>query len=169
MTVGEVICKRDASSISFFEEQLGGTIRHGSVEALRPGAGRVYALIVTRCSVETNLRMREAYTDAVRQVKDRMEAEAARRRQTGFVGPAPELRLVPVKSGIFGGVCEEIFGAPGTSGDGLAITSATLAKALDEVYEGLQANRDIGKRNWMRSTLVKALRSPAEERLPIEG
>ncbi|MDE0373186.1 MAG: hypothetical protein OXI73_11675 [Rhodospirillales bacterium] len=72
-----------------------------------------------------------------------------------------------MKSGVFGAVCAEIFGAPGRSGEGLSITSATLARALDEASAGLEDKRDIGKKQWLRKVLVKELQSPAEEQLPI--
>ncbi|MDE0711436.1 MAG: hypothetical protein OXH60_04790 [Rhodospirillales bacterium] len=77
--------------------------------------------------------------------------------------------MVPEKCSILGVVCGEIFGAPGRSGEGLAITSAALARALDEVPEGLEDKRDIGQKHWLRRVLLKELQSPAEERLPIEA
>ena len=164
--VAEVSCKRDARNTVFFEQQLDGAIRHAIAEAMLPGAARVYALIITGCSVETNSGMNAEYHAAVRRVRKRLAEEAPQRRQEGQV--APDVRLVPVKSAIFGEVCEAIFGAAGGSGAGLEITSATLAKALDEVYEGLADFRELDRKHWLRSTLVQALRSPAEERLPIE-
>lgn len=70
---------------------------------------------------------------------------------------------------MIGAVCEEIFGAPGRSGEGLATTSATLARALDEARAGLEDKRDVGEKHWLRRVLLQELRSPAEERLPIES
>ena len=130
-----------------------------------PGAGRVFALVVTGCSVEDNRCMRYEYTAAVRRMKEAKQANAADSGQQSQ--PEPDVRLVPVKSTIFAGICEEIFGWPGGSGEGLEIASAALAKALDEVYEGLENRWDIGQEDWMWSTLATVLRERAEEQLPI--
>ena len=127
-----------------------GDGRHGRD---RRDARRVDAQVFTGCSVETNLQMCAASRAAVRQ----LQADQAK----------PEIRLVPVKGAIFGVVCEENFGAPGSSGDGLAITSATLAKALDEVYAGLQENRDLDTKHWLHDMLLKGLRSPPADGLPF--
>ena len=81
----------------------------------------------------------------------------------------PDVRLLLVRSVVFDAVCGEIFGAPGRSCDGLTITRATLARALDEARAGLEDKRDIGRKQWLRTVLMKDLQSPAEERLPIEG
>ena len=70
-----------------------------------------------------------------------------------------DVRLLSVKSKVFGKVCEEIFGAPGRSGEGLAITSATLARVLDEPREGVEDKRDVGKRHSLRRVLVKGFPS----------
>ena len=90
-----------------------------------------------------------------------MIAEAERCRRAGR--PVLEVRLLSVKSRMFGAVCEEIFGVPGRSGEGLAITSATLARALDEARAGLEDKRDACKTQWLRRVLLKELQSPAEE------
>ena len=81
----------------------------------------------------------------------------------------PDVRFLSVKSKVFDSVCETIFGAPGRSWEGLAISSATLARALDEARAGLEDKRAIGQKHWLRRVLLKELRSPVEERLPIEG
>ena len=159
----EVSCKRDARNPEFFKEQLEQAVRHAAEEATRPGAGRVYAVVITGCSVEDNRRMRRAYMGVVGRTKETL----ARSRQAGQ--KEPDIRLVPVKSAVFSGICEQIFGSPGASGAGLGITSAALAKALDDVHEGLQAKRDIDQEHWMYSTLMTALRERAEEQLPIGG
>ncbi|MYD94735.1 MAG: hypothetical protein F4Y02_13830 [Chloroflexi bacterium] len=136
-------------------------------EAMLPGPGRVYALVIAGYSIETNLEMRAKYVEAQGHLKKEVAAAAERGRQAGQ--PVPDVRLLSVKSKVFGKVCEEIFGAPGRSGEGLAITSATLARALDEARAGLEDKRDIGQKHWLRRALLKELQSPAEERLPIEG
>ena len=136
---------------------------------MRSGAGRVYALVVNDGTVEDDQRMRSAYHAAVRRLDENTAIETARRREGGWTGPDPNVRLVPVRSAVFTKVYREIFGKPGWPPDGQHITSATLARALDEIYEGLAAKRDVGEKNWMRRTWVSALTSPAEERLPIEG
>ncbi|MCY4004478.1 MAG: hypothetical protein OXF33_12315 [Rhodospirillales bacterium] len=61
----------------------------------------------------------------------------------------PDVRLLSVQGRVFNAVCEAIFGAPGRSGKGLAITSATLARALDEARAGLADKRDVGKKHWL--------------------
>ena len=63
-------------------------------------------------------------------------------------------------------VCDEVSGPPGWSGGGLGITSATLARVLDEVHNGLEDKRDVGVKHWLLRVLTKGLLSPAEERLP---
>ena len=155
--------------IEFFREQLKGAIRHALAAAARPGAGRIYALVITAHSVETNLRMRAEYQSAVRRLDRLLRKNLARHRRQKRPGPAPDVRLVPVKSAVFAAVCEQIFGGPGRSGDGLAITGATLARALDEIHDGLADKRDIGEKHWLRRVLLMELQSPAEERLPMEG
>ena len=164
--VAEVSCQRDVTKTSFFEEQLCGAIKHALAEAMLPGPGRVYALVIAGYSIETNLEMRGKYADAQGQLKKELTVMAERCRQAGR--PVPDVRLLSVKSKVFDSVCEEIFGAPGQSCEGLAISSATLARALDEARAGLEDKRDIGKKGWLRRVLVKELQSPAEERLPIE-
>ena len=161
----EVSCKRDASSTSYFEGQLDQAVRH-SPAAVVPGAGKVYALVVTDCSLETNLGTRKKYKAAVARVEE-LRGQAALGTQEGQAGPYPDVRLMPVKSAIFCAVCEEIFGAPGASGEGLQISSATLAKALEDAYVGLKDDHYLNATNWLYSTLVTSLREPAEEQLPI--
>lgn len=98
----------------------------------------------------------------MRCLNEKMAAEAAWRGEKGRSDPEPVVLLVSVTGLILGAVCEEIFGAPGLSVDGLKNSGATLVRALDEVYEGLQTNCDIGKKLWMCSTLAKWLRMPAQ-------
>jgi len=125
--------------------------------------------VITAHSVETDLRMRAEYHAAVRRLEKILRKNLARRRRRKRPDPAPDVRLVPVKSAVFAAVCEKIFGAPGRSGDGLAIMGATLARALDEIYDGLADKRDVGEKHWLRRVLLMELQSPAEERLPMEG
>ncbi|MCY3597640.1 MAG: hypothetical protein OXG71_09445 [Rhodospirillales bacterium] len=163
--VAEVSCMRDVRKPKFFEKQLSGAIRHALAVAMRPGPRRVYALVITGCSIETNLEMRGKYVEAQGQLEKEVAAAAERCRKAGR--PVPDVRLLSVKSRVFNAVCGKIFGAPGRSGEGLAITSATLARALDEARAGLEDKRDIGQKHWLRNVLVKELQSPAEEQLPI--
>lgn len=167
--VAEVSAARAAGNTGYFREQLNGAIRHALAATVGPGAGRTYALVITCHSVATNLRMRAEYVAAVRRLDGMLRKVIARHRRQKRAGPEPDVRLVPVKSDVFTRVCREIFSTAGGSGAGLEITGATLARALDEVYRGLQEKRDIGQNDWLGSTLLTALQSPAEERLAIEN
>ena len=84
-------------------------------------------------------------------------------------GLAWDARDAPLMTAVFGGICEQILGRPRASWAGLGITSTALAKALDDVYEGLQARREVDGEHWVYNTLMTALREPEEEQLPIGG
>lgn len=124
-------------------------------------------LVIPGCSIETNLELRTEYSDAQRQLTAEVAAAAERCRQAGR--PVPNVRLLSVKSKVFGAVCEAIIGAPGGSVEGLAITSATVARPLDEARAGLEDKSDIGRTDWLQSVLLKGLQSPADAKFPIEG
>ncbi len=109
------------------------------------GAGRVHVLVVMRCSVVDNLQMRWAYRAAMCCPTEKMAAADAWRGEKDRSGPELIVRLVQVKSANLGVVWQAVFGTPDRSGDGMEITGAMLAKALDKVYEGLQASRETGK------------------------
>ena len=109
----EVSCKRDARNPEFFKAQLEQAVRHAAEEATRPGAGRVYAVVITGCSVEDNRRMRRVYMGVMGQTK-----QLASSRQAAQAVREADIRLVPVKSTVFAGICEQIFGRPGASRGG---------------------------------------------------
>ena len=86
-------------------------------EAMLPGPGRVYALVITGCSIETNLEMRGKYPEAQGPLKKELAEAAERCRKAGR--PVPDVRLLSVKSRVFNAACEAIFGASGRTGEGL--------------------------------------------------
>ena len=90
-------------------------------------------------------------------------------RNRGSSDRVPDIRLVSLKSVVFGAMHEEAFDATGWSRSGLAIKSTTLAQAMGEVYEELRANCGRDTKHRMRGVLTNPLRSPAEESLPLEG
>ena len=79
-------------------------MRTGVGEA-RPllGPVQVHALVITGCSIKTNLELRTEYADAQRRLTEAVAAEAERCRQAGR--PVPDVRLRSVKSRVFSKVC----------------------------------------------------------------
>ena len=169
----EVSAKKNPGE-GFFRKQLKQALAHSDSLLELGTSGIVYALVVNKCSVESNARMDGVYSRVLLRrldaSRDRSQSGAnGGSRDTSRPDVDREVRLIPLTSLDFYAVANAILKAD--SGAGLRVLSDVWRESLEAVYRQLRGRNIADGERWMAESLTKALRAnePARDRLPLEG
>ncbi len=169
----EVSTKKDPDE-GFFRKQLKQALEHSDSLLELGTSGVVYALVVNKCSVESNARMDGVYS---RVLLRRMDAGRERNASAASGGsggtPQPdvdrEVRLIPLTSLDFYEVANALLEKDSQAG--LRVLNEVWREALEAVYRQLRGRNVADGERWMAEALKQALRKnePAKDRLPLKG
>jgi len=157
--VAEVSAKRDASTdTDFFRRQLEQALDHADQAAgrQRDGAtGIVYALVINKCSADTNHRIEKEYREVLLKYLNKGQVSSKKPDHVGVSG----IRLIPLRSWDFFDVMDRLQAE--SSDSGLSIRSEVLAAALEEVYMLLHRRNTAIEEPLIAKTFARALRKKA--------
>ena len=161
--VAEVSAKRDASTdAEFFRDQLEQALHHAGKVAKRGAGGVVYALVINKCSVDTNHRIEGIYRDILKRYLETRRTSGKDPNRVAVQG----IRLIPIRSHDFFQIMDGVV-ADGAMA-GFAIGSDRLKQALEEVYLQLHGRNIADDKRWMAVTMARTLgetAEPADEQL----
>ena len=166
--VAEVSAKRDASTdTEFFRKQLYQALDHADQAARRRNAkatGVVYALVINKCSVDTNHRIEKVYQEILLSYLNKGRVSRKDPNRVGVGG----IRLIPVRSLDFFDVVDRVQAE--SAGAGLSIRSEALAAALEEVYMLLHRRNAAIEEPLIAKTFARVLqkKEPASVQLALD-
>ncbi|MCY4004477.1 MAG: hypothetical protein OXF33_12310 [Rhodospirillales bacterium] len=157
--VAEVSAKRDASTdTDFFRRQLEQALDHADKATGRrqDGAtGIVYALVINKCSVDTNHRIEKAYQEVLLADLNKGQVRTREPDRVGVSG----IWLIPLRSWDFFDAVDRVQAE--SSESGLSIRSEVLRAALEEVYMLLHRRNAAIEEPLISKTFSRALRKKA--------
>lgn len=166
--VAEVSAKRDVSTdTEFFRTQLEQALDHADKAAGRRQdgtTGTVYALVINKCSVDTNHRIEKVYQETLLAYLNNRQVRRKEPDRAGVRG----IRLIPFRSLDFFDVLDRVHAE--SSGAGLSIGSEVLAAVLEEVYMLLHRRNAPAEEPLIAKTFARVLqkKKPASVQLSLD-
>ena len=164
--VAEVSAKRDASTdAEFFRDQLEQALHHADKVAKREAGGDVYALVINKCSVDTNHRIESVYRNILKRYLETGRTSWKYPDRKAGKG----IRLIPIRSHDFFQIVDGVLA--GGAMAGFAIGRDRLKQALEDVYLQLHGRNIDDDKRWMAVTMARTLgetAEPAEEQLVLD-
>ena len=150
--VAEVSAKGDASTdTEFFRDQLEQALHHADKVAKREGGGDMYALVINKCSVDTNHRIEGVYRDVLRRYLETGRTSSEHPDRVAV----PGIRLIPIRSHDFHQVWDGVLASGSTAG--FAVRTEVLKRALEDAYLQLHGRNIADDKRWMAVTLARTL------------
>ena len=164
--VAEVSAKRDASTdAEFFRDQLEQALDHADKVAKCRAGGDVYALVINKCSVDTNHRIERVYRDILKRYLETGRTSWKYPDRKAVKG----IRLIPIRSHDFYQIVYGVVGSDASAG--FTIKSGLLKQGLEEVYVQLYGRNIDDDKRWMAVALARTLGEadePEDEQLVLD-